>query len=394
MVEVEPGGYLGTYRVVPGDNVTDAIVTGYLSDDSGNMARWMDPVGIVTIDTTPPESPRELRTQGYDRLIVLEWAKNSKADLAGHHIYRSNTPLTGFDVIGGPEFRRYKDDSVSNLQNYYFKISAVDRAGNESKTTDAVMGMSIAPGPTPLSGLLMQDTTWYAGASPYVLEGPVTIGDKAALTIEPGTTIQFSGSGLRVEGRFFACGNEARLIIFEGEDHKPWEGISFHNVKAKKSLMQFCTVRDANVGITCQSSAPLIRDCELVGNIDGIRIMGAFSEPEIVNNTIHKNTGDGLVVREGAKPTILGNNIRENNKGGALFESAKPVVVHNTVVQNAVWGVRVVRGDPVIKENNILDNEPYNMVGTTSGEPLCAWHNWLREPYTGRCHESQVMDNQ
>jgi parallel beta-helix repeat protein len=376
MVEVEPGGYLGTYRVVPGDNVTEAVVTGYLSDDSGNTASWMDPVGIVTIDTTPPASPQELRASGYNGLVILEWAKNSEADLAGYHIYRSNTPLTGFDDIGNTEFNRYKDEGVSNLQKYYFKVSAIDRAGNESKRTDAVIGMAVAPGPTKVSGPLMEDTTWYAGASPYVLEGPVTIWDKTALTIEPGTTIQSGGHGLRVEGRLLACGDEAHLIIFEGEDNKPWEGISFHDVEGKKNLMQFCRIRDANVGITCQSSAPLIRDCEFVNNVEGIRVIGAFSEPEIVNNTVHKNTGIGLVVLEGAKPTILGNTIRENGQGGVLIESAVPVIVSNTVVQNALWGIRVVRGDAMIRENNIFDNDPYNMVGEMSGEHLCAWDNW------------------
>src|SRR5512145_934123 len=40
MQEVEPGGYYGVYQVVPGDNVEKAIVTGYLTDDSGNTAHW------------------------------------------------------------------------------------------------------------------------------------------------------------------------------------------------------------------------------------------------------------------------------------------------------------------------------------------------------------------
>jgi parallel beta-helix repeat protein len=375
MVEVEPGGYLGTYKVVPGDNVTDAIVTGYLTDDSGNTSSWIDPVGTVTIDTTPPASPQELSAVGRNSLVILEWAKNSEADLVGYNIYRSETPLTGFDVIGATEFNRYKNEGISNFKNYYFKISAVDGAGNVSKRTDTVVGMAVAPGPTPLSGLIIEDTTWYAGASPYVLEGPVTVRDKATLKIEPGTRIASRGPGLGVEGRLFASGDEAHLIIFEGEDHKPWEGITFHNVKGK-NLVEFCTLRDAKVGITCRSSAPVIRDCEFVDNEDGIRVAGAFSEPEVVNNIIHKNAGIGIVILEGAKPTILGNNIRENSNGGVLIQSAAPVVTRNIIVQNAGWGVSVAKGAPVIKENNIHDNEEYDMVGTTYGEPLCARDNW------------------
>jgi parallel beta-helix repeat protein len=376
MVEVESGGYLGTYRVVPGDNVTGAIVTGYLSDDSGNTASWIDPVGTVTIDTNPPATPREPTTVGRDGFVILDWAKNCEADLIGYRIYRSNTPLTGFEALGNTEFNTYKDGQAANFQRYYYKVSAVDLAGNESIGGDAVAGMAVAPGPTPFSGAIIEDITWYAGASPYLLEGPVTIRDKATLTIEPGTIIQSVGSGLRVEGRLLACGDEGSLIIFAGQDHKLWEGIYFYNVKGGENLVQSCRVRDAKAGIACQSSSPVIRDCEFVDNIDGIRVMGAFSEPEVLSNTIHKNSGIGLVVQEGAKPTIEGNTIRENSKGGVFIEGAAPTLVHNTIVQNSGWGVSVVKSDVEIRENNIHDNEPNNMAGTMSGEPFRARDNW------------------
>jgi len=376
MVEVEPGGYLGTYRVVPGDNVDEAIVTGYLTDDSGNTTSWIDAVGTVTIDTTPPESPKGLRAVGRDGFVILDWAKNSEADLAGYRIYRSKTPLTGFEALGNTELNRYKDKDLSNLQKYYYKVSAKDRAGNESKRTDSVVGMAVAPGPTPVSGAVIEDTTWYAGASPYVIEGPVTIKDKATLTIEPGTIIQSKGSGLRVEGRLLARGDQTHLIIFGGQDHTPWEGISFYNVKGKENWVRFCRIRDANIAISCRSSSPVIRDCEFTDNTDGIRVMDTFSEPEICDNTIHRNTGTGLIVVEGARPTVEGNIVRENSKGGILIEGAAPTVLHNTIVQNAGGGIRVVKSQAEIKENNIYDNEPYNMVGAMSGEPVCAKDNW------------------
>lgn len=376
MVEVEPGGYLGTYKVVPGDNVTEAIVTGHLSDDSGNKASWIDPVGLVTIDTTPPASPKKLKTVGRDGLVILDWAKNSEADLVGYRIYRSQTPLTGFAFLDSTEFNRYKDEGVANFRKHYFRISAVDRAGNESEMTDALIGMAVAPGPTPVSGVVTEDTAWYAGASPYVLEGPVTVKDKTILTIEPGTIVQSKGGELRVEGRLLARGDEAHLITFEGQDHQPWNGVSFLNVRSRTSVVQSCRIRDANVGIACRSSSPVIRDCELVNNLNAIKITGAFSEPEILNNTIHKNSGIGLVVQEGAKPTIDQNTIRENNKGGVLIEGAAPVIAHNAIVQNSEWGIRVDLGHPEIRENNIHQNEPYDMVSATSGELLSALDNW------------------
>ena len=400
MVEVEPGGYLGTYKVVPGDNVTEAIVTGYLYDDSGNTANWIDPVGTFTIDTTPPAIPNELSTVGRDNFVILDWAKNSEADLAGYRIYRSKTPLTGFEAVGKTEFNTYKDQQAANFQGYYYKISAADRAGNESKRADAVIGMAVAPGPTPFSGEVTEDTTWYSGASPYVLEGAVIIRDQATLTIEPGTTIESTGDGLRIEGCLLARGDEAHLIIFAGQDHKPWEGISFYNVKGKENIVEFCRIRDASVGVACQSSSPVIKDCEFTENTDGIRVTGAFSEPEILNNTIHKNSGIGMVILEGAKPTIEGNTIRENSKGGAFIEGASPKIVHNTIVQNTGSGVSAVKSHAEIRRNKIYDNEPYDMVGTMSGEPLSARDNWwgtrngldILARITGRIDIGSILD--
>ena len=376
MVEVEPGGYLGTYQVVPGDNATDAIVTAHLTDDSGNTASWIDPLGKVVIDTTPPAAPKGLNTVGRDSCVIISWAKNDESDLAGYRIYRSETPLTGFHPLGDTEFNQYKDESASNFQRYYLKISALDRAGNESQQTDPVVGMALAPGPTPLSEDVTEDTTWYAGASPYVLEAPLTVRNKATLTIEPGTVIESTGSGLRVEGCLLARGDEAHLIIFGGQNEEPWDGISFFNVKESENAVQFCRIRDANVGITCQSSGPVIKDSEFVNNTEGIRVAGAFSTPEICNNAVHKNRGTGLVILEGARPKIEGNTIRENGQGGLFIDGAAPTVLHNNIAQNVGWGVRIVKGGAKINENNIHDNEPYDMVCEMCGESLSAKDNW------------------
>jgi parallel beta-helix repeat protein len=400
MVEVEPGGYLGTYTVVPGDNTREALVTGYLSDDSGRTTKWIDPIGSVTIDTTPPERPQALTAVGRDGVVSLHWAKNAEADLAGYRVSRSETPLSGFDFVGTTEFNQYKNEGVSNLQEYYFKVSAVDQAGNESKPTDAVMGVAVPTGPTTVSEMIAEDVVWYAGASPYVLEGPVTVQDKATLTIEPGTIVQSRGGGLFIEGGVRALGDAARLIVFEGLDNQSWDGISFHNIKSRTNVVASCRIRDAKVGISCQSSSPTLRNCEFIENTDGIRVVGAFSEPEILNNTIHKNTGIGLVVEEGAKPIVNENTIRDNAKGGVFVHSAAPLIAHNTIIQNDSWGIRVDMGRPKISGNNMYDNVPYDMVGAMSGEPITAPDNWwgtANEPdvimrIKGRINISTILD--
>jgi len=376
MEEVEPGGYLGTYRVIPGDNVKNAIVVGYLTDDSGNTAKWIDALGSITIDTTPPETPKNLTAVGRDGVVILSWKKGEDDDLAGYRIYRSETPLGGFKKIAQTEFNSWKDEKLVNFKRYFYAVSAIDRAGNESRRTQALLGTPVAPGPTAVSGEIVEDTIWYAGASPYIIEDEVVVRDKTLLRIEPGTVILSKGAGLRIEGRLRASGNQTHLITFGPAGKGTWAGIKFVNVREKENVLKFCQIKAARIGISCLSSSPHIQDCELTQNIDGIRIANHFSNPRILNNDIHKNDRLGLEIIDGAKPTIGKNTIRNNRKGGILIRNAAPVVAYNTITQNRGPGVVVTKSQAELKENNIYDNEPFEVVGPTSGEPVRARDNW------------------
>lgn len=70
---------------------------------------------------------------------VLEWNANAESDLSGYRIYRTTTP----GQYGAPVTivsRTTTSAVVDNLQpgTYYFVITAVDAAGNESVRSDEV----------------------------------------------------------------------------------------------------------------------------------------------------------------------------------------------------------------------------------------------------------------
>ena len=89
-----PGVYLGTYKVVPGDNVRKAIITGYLKDDTGNVAQWVDAIGTVTLKTTPPDKPSFLKTIGRNHLVLLSWGKDNRPRPGRlPHLSKPNTPI-------------------------------------------------------------------------------------------------------------------------------------------------------------------------------------------------------------------------------------------------------------------------------------------------------------
>ncbi len=378
MQEVEPGGYYGVYKVVPGDNVEKAIVTGYLTDDSGNTAHWVDAISSVTLDTTAPEKPAHVKGIGRNKLVGLRWDKSVAADLAGYTIYRSDSPLSGYIQIGKTELNDFidADKNLVNARMYYYRITAVDFAGNESQMAQA-QGMPVAPGPTPVSGIIDTETIWYSGASPYILMSDVIVKDKALLTIEPGTQIKSQGGALIIEGRILAEGDNDHLIRFDSDkDDQLWPGITFASVKDRENKIAFVLIRNAQTAIHCQASSPVIEKSEFTQNNEAIKIQGAFSKPLISKNAIYKNRGSAISVSDGAAPRILENNIHDNGGAGLILQSASAEIVQNTIARNQGSGIRVQGAPAVIRQNNLIDNQPYNMAGEMTGLSAKALDNW------------------
>ncbi len=377
MREVEPGGYFGTYRVIPGDNVDKALITGYLRDDSGGVAQWVDALGTVTIDTKPPDKIGKVSAVGRNTIVLLNWEKSAAKDLAGYRIYRSETPLSGYSEIARTELPEFRDTGLVNSKKYYYAVTAVDQVGNEGDRSDVLAGMPVAPGPTPVGGVIETDTIWVAGASPYVIEETILVRDKATLTIEPGTEIRSKGGALVIEGQLLAQGDAERLIAFEPmEAGKSWGGIAFNNVKEKENVLRYCRIRGAGTAVSCQASSPRIEFCELTGNGTAIKITGAFSKPRLAKNTLQKNGEAAVIVTDGAQPSISENRIEDNEREGILIVSALPAVIRNVVTQNRGSGIVVRKSQPVLTENNITDNRPLELSADGTGEAVNARNNW------------------
>jgi len=98
------------------------------------------PVTVTPRDTFPPGTPQALVAavlpgEGTAKLVVdLSWSINLETDLAGYHVYRSEQEgtrgqLVTPDLLPTPAAR---DNSVQPGHRYWYTVTAVDRAGNES----------------------------------------------------------------------------------------------------------------------------------------------------------------------------------------------------------------------------------------------------------------------
>ena len=97
-------------------------------------------VVLTPKDTFPPAAPEELvaavlpgESHGA-QVVDLSWSINLETDLAGYRVYRSEQEGTRGELLTKELLLTpaYRDTSVKSGQKYWYSVSAVDKAGNES----------------------------------------------------------------------------------------------------------------------------------------------------------------------------------------------------------------------------------------------------------------------
>jgi len=128
-------------------SVTIAAGLPIESDDSS-------PAIVTPRDTFPPAAPQNvvaavLPGENNARIVDLSWSINLEPDLVGYRIYRSEKQLDRgqllqTELLLSPSFR---DLSALAAKRYWYTVTAVDRAGNESAPSDAVLADLMQPLP-------------------------------------------------------------------------------------------------------------------------------------------------------------------------------------------------------------------------------------------------------
>jgi len=357
MNEIEAGIYKGVYQVRPGDMADNVMVTARLMDGSGRAASYVDPVGLVRIDTRAPAPPETLSAVSRDASVHLAWPDTDDKDLAGYMVYRSLRPKTGFEKISRTEQPLYVDPKLDNFQTYYYRVTGVDLAGNESLPTATVSSVPLPPGPTRVSKDITENAVWFSQASPYLLQKTITVPKGVTLTIEPGCAIQSDGPGLIIKGTLIAVGTPENPIRFSAISPKTkdtsWEGILFDNTDDNNSSVQHCRIENAVTALVLISSSPGI-----AGNL-------------MVENEI------GIDIQDFSSPKITENRIVHNRKTGIYCTRSAPKIQQNKIMDNQTGGIRVSGGTPVIRRNTLQNNAGFNLWYEAAGDEILAVpDNW------------------
>jgi hypothetical protein len=124
--------YGKTYVYIVRSVVNEAGVTRESSDSQ--------PAIVTPRDTFPPAAPRDLvaavlpGAAAGSSVVDLSWSLNVETDLAGYHVYRSESEdqrgqLLASELLPTPA---YRDNTPQTGRKYWYTVTAADRAGNES----------------------------------------------------------------------------------------------------------------------------------------------------------------------------------------------------------------------------------------------------------------------
>jgi Peptidase family M28/FlgD Ig-like domain len=89
-----------------------------------------------------PNAPRDLVVTSLPASLRLDWDPNAETDLAGYHVYRSETPGSGYAQLTGSPLgaNTFEDVTAKPHTHYYYVVTALDTTALESAPSDEDSG--------------------------------------------------------------------------------------------------------------------------------------------------------------------------------------------------------------------------------------------------------------
>jgi parallel beta-helix repeat protein len=256
---------------------------------------------------------------------------------------------------------------------------------------------------TTVSGALTVDTHWTQSDSPINLNGTLTVGNNATLTIDPGVTVNLGIYGLYVSGTLNATGDPSNEIIFTASAisndtttinapimfasaSAPWNDASntgsiiqnanlnqiyltLYNASPKIDNCQFNFQTSYQSTISINGGSPIISNCVVAynnqadnGNANCVNIFGGA--PQITNNRFegaYANYSSNEIKVNSGTPAIINNlfdgDYRGSSNNGITVSSGNPVISNNQFKgKGYLTGIVVTSSAQFAISNNIFSN--------------------------------------
>jgi fibronectin type 3 domain-containing protein len=119
-------------------------------DVVGNVSAPSAAVSGTPMDTLAPAAPLGLLSTAGDSQVGLDWSDSPEPDWASYRVYRSTVTGTGFALVATVTASAYQDTTATNGTTFYYIVTAVDGANNESLASAEVSGLPLDTTPPPV----------------------------------------------------------------------------------------------------------------------------------------------------------------------------------------------------------------------------------------------------
>ncbi len=318
--ETGEGVYVGRYQVKPGDNATEAYVVARLADGVGRVSEREDILGrLMTVDTLPPATPGGVSVALREGGVQVAWAANTESDLAAYRVYRSDSALTGFTLVGTTETPAYREPLGGVV---HYRIAALDRAGNESAPSPSA---ALHVLPSALTGSLSRESYLVPAHSPYLVKDSVTVEGGATLHILPGVVVRFApgAEGILVkDGTVVARGAAGQRILFTSASERPQAGdfkaaLQIRAQAGQTSTLEGVAIEHAGVAVRVESGGLEVLRADIAANLQGGIEVAETGVLKLSESRLAEHKSGGAVLIRGFGRAILRNN-RITDNGWAV----------------------------------------------------------------------------
>lgn len=246
-------------------------------------------------DKNPPTTPGEVSVAltGVPGRAVVFWKPIYDSDLKGYKIYRSESYNGNYNslpigqttpLLLAKGVDNFTDDTVVPGKKYFYRVTAVDQAGNESGYNGNSEGIVIP-------GRITSDVRWTVANSPYIVKGDLTVSEFGSLTIDDGVKVLISDVDathagedsqkieIRVSGKLVTTQGPSK-VTFAANAINPannvWKGLIFDNMSDTGTELVNATISDAETGVTVKSTqSGTYSDIEIINCATGINCNSA-----------------------------------------------------------------------------------------------------------------------
>ncbi len=111
-------------------------------DLEGSIGTEITSGGVFLVDTKKPQTITDIKSIGYEGRVEISWFFDE--DAKEFKIYRANSPgIDKSDFYKTIGAKSYSDTSVEKGKTYYYKVSALDDAGNEGELSKEVYATAL-----------------------------------------------------------------------------------------------------------------------------------------------------------------------------------------------------------------------------------------------------------